>query len=459
MTKRRGITKSMLAALLSVGFTYAVGNHVAAEQINRPQDPIQSSVKDSTPMKVKTLTTDKGIDIWHVEDHTLPIVAVTVMLQQGGADDPEGKRGSSALMAQLLMEGAGSYKKEAYRSRLEELGVELSFQTQLDTLTVRLRTLQEKADDAFHMLKTALQEPHFEADAFERLRRELLVQKKRAEQDPDQVALETLMAEAYKGHPYALSPSGTAETLPQVTLEDVKAAHKNLHRGRLNVVVVGALSEERVSDLVDEVFGHLPLKDTMAPARISPLGGGMTKLVERPIPQSSIRMISPGLAFDDPDFMAAAVADHILGGGVFSSRLFVEVREKRGLAYGVWTMLAPSQRSSYMLAGVATRADKAEQSIAIINEQRERMAKEGPTMEELDAAKAYLMGSWPLRFDTMTKIASELALLRQQNVGPDYLTERNARLAALSLDDVKRAARRLYTSPPLTVIVGQKTAP
>ena len=227
-------------------------------------------------------------------------------------------------------------------------------------------------------------------------------------------------------------------------------------RDTLTVGIVGDIDAETAGKLIDRLFGDLPAKATLAAVPdVAMKGLGERVVVDLDVPQTVINFGAPGVARADPDFVAAYVVNHIYGAGSFTSRLYREVREKRGLAYGVRTSLYWMDHSNVMVGGTATRADKASETLAILEEERQRMATEGPTQKELDDAKAFLKGSYALSFDTSAKIAGQLVQLQLDKLGIDYPQRRNAMLDAVTLEDAKRLSKRLLDPKSLTIVIGR----
>lgn len=409
---------------------------------------------------IQRVRTPHGAEAWLVEERTVPVIAVEVAFRGGAAQDPADKAGLVNLMATLLDEGAGDMGADAFQERLEEKAIELSFSANRDVVTASLRTLPEHLDEAFRLLGAALSVPHFDADVVQRMQGQLSAQIRRNALDPDDLAGRTFFAEAFPGHPYGRPPRGTVESLAALSRDDVLAAHKRLI-ARDNVVVgaVGAVSAERLAALVDGLFADLPATSDLVEVPVAePAGAGRTEIVELDVPQSSVIFGRAGPLRNADDFIPAYVVNHILGGGSFSSRLFTEVREKRGLAYSVYSYLSPYDHAGLMLGGVATRNDRAGQSIDLIQAEIRRIASEGPTETELANAKKFLIGSYALRFDTSTKIANQLVQLQLDHLGIDYVTRRNALVQAVTAEEVRTAAKALFGNGDLLVIaVGKPT--
>lgn len=409
---------------------------------------------------IQRVTTPAGAEAWLVEETAVPVVAVEIAFRGGSAQDPETLPGVVNLMSTLLDEGAGDMTAEAFQKRLEELAIELSFSSNRDGVAASLRTLPENLHEAFRLMGLALGRPRFDEDAVERMRGQLSAQIRRNALDPDDLAGRTFFAEAFPGHPYGRPPRGTLESLAAITREDLLTVHRRLI-ARDNVVIgaVGAISAETLAALVDDLLAGLSEKAALTPIEtVKPAGEGRAEIVTLDVPQTSIVFGRSGPLRNAEDFIPAYVVNHILGGGSFSSRLFTEVREKRGLAYSVYSYLSPYDHSGMLLGGVATRNDRAGQSVALIQDEIRRIASEGPTAKELESAKKYLIGSYALRFDTSTKIANQLVQLQLDDLGIDYVAKRNALVEAVSAEDVKAAAASLFGNGDLLVVaVGKPT--
>lgn len=407
---------------------------------------------------IQRVATPAGAEVWLVEETAVPVIAVEIAFRGGSAQDPAGKPGLVHMMSTLLDEGAGDMDSAAFQERLEELAIELSFGSNRDVVSASLRTLPDHLDEAFRLLGLALGTPRFDEDAVARMRGQLSAQIRRNELDPEDLAGRTFFAEAFPDHPYGRPPRGTLESLAAITRDDLLAVHRRLiARDNVAIGAVGAISADRISRLVDALLAGLPATAGLVDVpTVKPAGEGRTEIVSLDVPQSSIVFGRSGPLRDAADFIPAYVVNHILGGGTFSSRLFAEVREKRGLAYSVYSYLSPYDHAGLLLGGVATRNDRAGQSVALIQDEIRRIASEGPTDKELESAKKYLIGSYALRFDTSTKIANQLVQLQLDHLGIDYVAKRNALVEAVSAEDVKAAAHALFGNGDLLVVaVGQ----
>lgn len=395
--------------------------------------------------RIQEVVSPLGLRAWLVEDYTVPLVSMDFAFIGGSARDPEGRAGLSYLTSGLFDEGAGPYDAQAFQEKLDDSAIELGFNSNRDRFEGSLRTLVANLDASIAMLAMALNEPRFDEDAIQRVKAQISAGLKRAETDPDSVVWRALNRRAFAGHPYGRPDKGTLESLPGITRADIIGAHKaRLSRDTLRIAVVGAISAADLQRALDRAFGGLPAgADADTIADVTMQGVGERLVATLPVPQSTVAMGRPGLTRHDPDFMAASIANHILGGGSFTSRLWQEVREKRGLAYSVWSQMSTARHAAAFYVGTATSNERVGESIAIITAEIEKMAAKGPTAHELKRAQQYLIGAYALRFDTSRKIASHLVEIQIENLGIDYIANRNGLMAAVTLADAKRAAARL----------------
>lgn len=405
----------------------------------------------ATVQKVKT---PGGLEVWLVEDYAVPLVAFQFAFKSGAAQDPEGKAGVANMLSALLDEGAGDYDAEAFHRAMDDLAVEISFRADHDNFQGQLKTLARNIDPAFELLRLAVSEPRLDADAIERVRSQVIAGLKHEAKDPNRVAGRAFRQDAFPGHPYGRPSEGSLQTVPGITRDDLVAMQRGaLARDNIKIAAVGAIDAERLAAIVDKTFGALPAQAKIVPVPdVAPVSDAK-RVIDVDVPQSTIRFGLPGISRHDPEFMIAVVVNHILGGGVFSARLFKEVREKRGLAYSVHSQLAAHDHASLFMGGTSTKNERAAESLSVIEEEISKLVAEGPTEEELDKAKKYLIGSYVLRFDTSTKIAGNLVGLQTDGFPVEFLDRRNDMIAAVTMEDVRRVAKRLFDGKKLLVTV------
>ncbi|MEM7463663.1 MAG: pitrilysin family protein [Pseudomonadota bacterium] len=405
---------------------------------------------------IQEVEAESGVKAWLVEDYTVPIVTISASFRGGATQDPEGKEGMASLLSTLFDEGAGPYDSKDFQARLEKLGVSLRYNDSRDSFRVSLRTLKSDLDNAVDMMRLSLTDLHFEEDSISRMREALKARIVRRENNPSTKAGEALRLSLFGEHPYARSSRGTIEGLSAISRDDLVAHFKRLFaKDNLTVAVVGAVNAAETEEMLEKIFGVLPeTADLKAVDKVDVKFGEDIRIDEN-LPQSTITLALPGVARKDPEFFAAYLMNQILGGGTFSSRLYDEIREKRGLAYSVYSSLTNYDNASFLSLGSRTKAERAGETLSIMRSEIERMATEGPTAEELESAKKYVIGSYAINnLDTTSKIARVLVTLQEEELGRDYIDRREEFINSVTLDDVKAIAKRLLSQKPTIVMVG-----
>jgi len=410
---------------------------------------------------VQTLDMGKGVQVWYVEDHTLPIVAMTVTLPAGSAYDPQAKPGLASFAAAMLDEGAGPYSSKAYQLALSQRGIRLSAGADRDWMVVSLTTLKENARDAFHLLGVALSKPHFDPDAVSRVRAQILSSLAQDDEDPSTVAAKAFYERFFSNHPYGHSISGDPAGIAAISREDLRAfAQTHWVRGGIHIAVSGDIDPQTLKTLLASAFGALPIATPPQVPPVRHMGAPGVQIVPMPVPQPNIVFGLPALPRNDPDFIASYVANYVLGGGGFSSRLMNEVREKRGLTYGINTSVNTLKHAGFFAGTVATKAGSVPETIAVIRDTLANFAANGPTKKELADAQTYLTGSFPLAFTSNVGIAAQLNTFENVGLPASYVEKRNALIDAVTVDDVKRVAKRIIQPGRLTIVIaGNPNAP
>ena len=407
---------------------------------------------------IKTVKSAKGITALLVEDYTVPLIAVSFSFKGGSTQDAPGKEGTAQLLTNTLDEGAGSINSQDFQQRLQDNGMSYSFSAGYDSFSGGIKTLKTESADAFELLRLMLNEPRFDEEPVDRMKASRLNGLKRQETNPQSIAGKAFREALFEGHPYGRPPEGTLATMGEIGPADLQDyVDRVFARDNLVIGVVGAISESELKTMLDTVFGELPQEAALKPVPEFKVSTGEIKHVEFATPQTNIRIALPGIKRKDPEFFAGYLVNYILGGGSFSSRLYEEVREKRGLAYGVYSYLGTYEHSSFVGGGSATRADRSQQTVDVILAEIERMATEGPTEEELEKAKKYITGSYAIsNLDTSSKIASVLVSIQEAELGIDYIDKRASLIDAVTLEDAKKIAAKLYSKKPTVITVGQK---
>ena len=409
---------------------------------------------------IEQIVSPGGIRAWLVHETAVPLITVDFAFAGGGAQDPASKAGTANLMASLLDEGAGNLDANAFQERLDRKAVQMRIRAGRDRIRGTLQTLSENSDEAFDDLRLALTEPRFDAAAVELNRAQILAGLRRQRKSPTDLAALRWWSAAYAGHAYGEPVGGTLETVPKITIADLKDyQHHVLARDHLTVSIVGDIDAAAAKAMLDRVFGALPAKAQLVSHQAEPPQDlGQRINIDLDVPQTVIDFGGIGITRNDPDFFAAYIVNHILGGGTFSSRLTSEIRVKRGLAYSVYDSLLWYDDTAVFFGSTATRADSADETVDLIRKEVRNLAENGPTDDELAAAKAYLNSSFVLNLDTSAKVASLLLQLQLDHLGIDYIDTRKQKIAAVTLADAKRVAKRLFGGGMLFTVVGRPAA-
>ena len=418
---------------------------------------VLTSVPARSAAKIQHLISPGGIEAWFVQDATVPIVAMEFAMTGGAAQDPDGKSGVANMVADLIDEGSGDLDSRTFHERLERRAIELGFSVSRDFFRGSLRMLKDDKDEAFDLLRMSLSSPHFDSDDVERIRTQVLSGLKRETSNPSALASRKFLELAYGDHPYGRPTNGNLQSVPRITVADLKDyVGRVLTREKLKIAVVGDIDAASLGRLLDQTFGGLPARSSLTTVSdIDAAAPPQRAFIPLDVPQTVVTFGGPGIKRSDPDFMPAFVVNHILGGGSLSSRLYREVREKRGLAYSVYESLLWMDHSAMFVGNTGTRADRAGETVEAVAREVRRIAEEGPTQQELDEAKSYLKGSRMLSLDTSAKLAGALLQYQLDHLPIDYIERRNAFVDAVTLEDARRAARRLWGNGLLTVVVGR----
>ena len=407
--------------------------------------------------KIQRLVSPGGIEAWFVQDATVPLIAMEYSFGGGATQDPADKPGVGNMVASLLDEGSGDLDSKTFHERLDRRAIELSFSSTRDHFRGSLRMLKDNKDEAYDLLRMALTSPHFEATDVERIRAQVLSGLRRDTTNPTSLASRKFLEVAFGDHPYGRPANGTLDSVPKIDVADLKDyARRVIAKDGLRIAVVGDVDADTLGKLLDKTFGGLPAKASLTPVPdVMAAKPPQRAFIPLDVPQTVVTFGGPGISRHDPDFMACYVVNHILGGGGLSSRLYHEVREKRGLAYSVYESLLWMDHSALFVGNTGTRADRAGETVDAIEKEVRRIAEEGPTQKELDEAKSYLKGSQMLALDTSSKLAQALLQYQLDKLPIDYIEKRNAIVDAVTLDDAQKAAKRLWGQGLLTVIVGR----
>lgn len=406
---------------------------------------------------IQEVTSKQGLKAWLVEDHGIPFTALQIRFAGGTSLDAAGKRGAVNLMTALIEEGAGDLDAQGFAAARDGLAASFQFSSNADAISVSARFLTENRDQAVALLTDALTKPRFDQDAITRVKGQVLAGIEADAKDPSAIANRLESARQFGDHPYGSDDSGTADSVNALTRDDIFAAHAGaLARDRVTIAAAGDITPDQLGAILDQILGALPQTGTPLPERATLTEKGGITVADFPSPQSVVLFGHGGLRVDDPDFMAASIVNEIFGGARFTARLMTEVRDKRGLTYGIGTGLASLQYAELLSGQFQAANEKVAEAIQVVTDEWGKIATGDITQAELDATKTYMIGAYPLRFDGNSTIASILVGMQVNGFPIDYPKTRNEKLAAITLDDVNRVAKRLFKPENLHfTVVGQ----
>ncbi|MGI3211575.1 M16 family metallopeptidase [Roseovarius tibetensis] len=408
-------------------------------------------------IEIEEVTTPGGLDAWLVEDHSIPFVALEIRFRGGASLDAPDARGATNLTVGLLEEGAGDLDAQAFAKARDSLAAKFSYGVSDDAVSVSARVLTENRDEAVALLRSSLVAPRFDEAAIDRVRGQVQSGLRSAQTDPRELVSRAFDRLVFGDHPYGSPLEGTMDSVEGLTRADIVAAHETaLTRERVYISAVGDITAEELGPLLDKLLGDLPQEGATLPdAADLNLPGGV-RVTEFDTPQSIAAFAQAGVDRDDPDFFAAYVLNHILGGGGFESRLVTEVREKRGLTYGVYSYLSDKDAAQLWAGSVSSANDRVAEAIKVTRDEWMRLRTEGVSEEELRDAKTYLTGAYPLRFDGNGQIANIAVGMQMDGLSPDYIVNRNDMVEAVTLEEINRVAQDRLDPERLTfVVVGQ----
>lgn len=415
----------------------------------------------TTPLRaavdIQEVTSPGGIKAWLVQESSIPFTALEIRFRGGASLDRPGKRGAQNLMAATIEEGAGDLDAQGFAAARDALAASYRFEANRDSISISARFLSENRDQAIDLLRLALVNPRFDQGAVDRVREQVLSGLRSDEGDPNSIVSRAFNEMAYGDHPYGTVMDGTLDSVAALTRDDIVTAFKDsIARDRLYVGAAGDISADELGVLLDHLLGDLPETGAPLPDRAEVnLTGGVT-LLPLDSPQSVTMFGHTGIVRDDPDFFAAFLANQIFGGGGRQSRLSYEVRETRGLTYGIGVYLAHYDLANMVIGQVASANERMAEAIEVIRAEWAKIAEKGVTEEELNEAKTYLTGAYPLRFDSNASIARILVGMQLDDLEPAYIETRNDKVNAVTLEDIARVAKRIYRPEDIRfVVVGQ----
>lgn len=407
--------------------------------------------------QIQTLKTQSGLKFLLVEDYTVPLVALAFSFKGGSTQDREKMEGTANILSTMLDEGAGEFKSEVLQSKIEDSTMRYSFNASRDRFSGSMKSLNENLDESADLMKLMITKPRFDGEPLKRMLDAAVQTLKYEQTNPDSLSSKAIRESVFANHPYQRAVKGTLQTVENISPEILRNYHKKIFaKDNLTIGIVGAINGEAARQLVEKIFGELPQKSELLEIKTFNAKIGEVKHIDFDVPQTNISFVLSGVNRHEPDFYAAVLANHILGGRGFNSRFFKEVREKRGLAYSVYSALLTYDSTAIIQAGAATETKRVAETIEIMKSEIKKMATDGPSEQELQDAKNYIIGSYGIQnLDTSDKIASVLVALQDYELGIDYIEKRERYFNEVSHQDIKRISKKLFENIPSIITVGK----
>jgi len=401
-----------------------------------------------------------GLTLLVYERHNLPVVQVSVGIDAGTIHEPKEKAGLSNLVATLLTHGTSKRTAEEISEEIEFVGGSLSASGGRDYITVGLSVLKKDINLGFDLLSDVILNPVFPEDEISKEKELIKASLKSQEEDPVFIASREFKRALFGEHPYGRLITGTAGTIDRISRDDLIDFHRRFYLpGNTIMAVVGDITYGEVRDLIDRYFKDWGGKNQSRPLLedLKPLRGIRLIEIDRDLTQATVIIGHLGVKRSNPDYYAISVMNYILGGGGFASRLMQNIREERGLVYDIYSLFSADKYGGYFRVVFQTKNESADLAIREVFKEIRRIREEPVTEKELQDAKAFLIGSFPLRIETSARIASFLVAVEYYGLGVDYMEKYREYIGSVSRDDVLRVAKR-YLDPEniLLVVVGKE---
>lgn len=410
-------------------------------------------------LDIQEVTSDSGIKAWFIEDQSLPIISIKFSFRGAGAvRDGKDKQGLARLLSNTMDEGAGDLTSQEFQKTLSNNSISLSFGAGRDNFGGQLKTLSRNKETAFKLLKSALTEPRFDTEPVERMRLANITRIKSSMGDPGWIAARIFNDVMFEGHPYALNSGGTLTTLPAITIADLRAFKQDwLTKDRLVIGATGNINKEELAIIIDNIFGDLPATGKQNAIKDHKIqNNGKSFSFKQDIPQTMISMALPSFDQDDPDYYALQVMNYIFGGGGFGSRLMTEIREKRGLTYGIYSSFLSQEHLNAFTISTSTKNESVLEMMDLISKEISNIVETEVTAQELEDAKSYIIGSMPISLTSTGKISSILLSLQLRDRPINHIDTFPSKIEAVTVQDIQRVAKRILKSNKFTtVFVGQ----
>ena len=408
----------------------------------------ESNLHSLEPNEIKT---DKGIKFWFVEDNSIPIISVNFSFSGGAFFDEDGKEGTSSFIASLLDEGAGNLSSIQFQNTMDEIGMKLSFASSRDSFQGSFQIISENKEQGFKLLKSVLTNPLLDDKDIEKIRNQILSGLKLKEIDVNNLASKEFHQVFFSSHSFGRNVEGTVSSINNISKNDLRNYIKKfLSISNLVIGVSGNVKSNEINNLIDDAFGHFVLKNQNLP--VIPTKNNFPsgiQIEKKSFSQAAVLFGHKGLKRNDKNFFAARIVNYVLGGGGFQSRMYKNVREKRGLVYSIYSYLVPYKNNDILLGGFQTKNETVYEAISLVKDEWEKISSVGITQKEFEEAKTYYKGSFSRNLTSTSSISSLLKVVQEYGLPKSYFKNRNKIIDSLTLKEVNIVAKNLFKKEDL----------
>ncbi len=412
------------------------------------------TANQSIALDFKSLKTDSGIKFWLIEDKSLPLVSVSFLFKGGSSLDPVGKEGVTNLMTSLLDEGSDNFSPSEFKLAMRENGVKISYSAGKEKINGTFQVVKSQIQEGFWLLYESLNKPIFQSDKINEVKSQIEASIKIDQSNISTIASDKFNDFFFINNKLGKAVKGNLDSLSKIKRSDIlKSFKKSITKNNLVIGIAGDISSELAKKYIDYVFGNLPINNSIKPiSKIPNLRNGV-EIFEIDTPQTTVVFGQIGLSRNNKDYFSARIANYILGGGGFQSRLYKEIRERNGLVYSIYSYLLPFERTGIIIGGFQTRNANVKNTIQKVRDEWINIRVNGISKKELANAKTYFKGSFSRNLTTTISIANLLMIVQYYDLGEDYFANRDLIIDNVKLNHVNKLVKNLFDNDKLFFMV------
>ena len=411
-------------------------------------------VNESIAIDFKSLKTDSGINFWLVEDKSLPLISLSFLFKGGSSLDPKGKEGVTNLMTSLLDEGSDNFSSSQFKLAMRENGVKISYSASKEKINGTFQVVKSQIQEGFWLLHESLNKPVFQLDKINEVKSQIVASIKIDQSNISTIASDKFNDFFFINNKLGKTVKGNLDSLSQIKRSDIlKSFKKSITKNNLVIGIAGDINGELAKKYIEYVFGNLPINNSIKPISTLPNLRNGVETFEIETPQTTVVFGQRGLSRNNKDYFSARIANYILGGGGFQSRLYKEIRERNGLVYSIYSYLLPFERIGIIIGGFQTRNENVKKTIQKVRDEWINIRVNGISKKELANAKTYFKGSFSRNLTSTISIANLLMIVQYYDLGEDYFANRDLIIDNVKLNHVNKLVKNLFDNDKLFFMV------